>query len=215
MYDTHNMPARTWLSHYLRTGQILPPESFECQKENQSNFNEKNFLSHKSWTTRDFWDHYFSGNGRAVDLASVGLLNRFQNSRSVRRAVNEFRDRQKQMARQKATAICRRVKRGDATIQFTAFPDRDDTVTDVTLDILRLFSVGRSTFFRSARSVLDVNCEKRTIRLEGVMNFSIDDAFIDAMDIPNMIRGDQDFEDAVPFKIIASWHENWVWGGRF
>lgn len=83
------------------------------------------------------------------------------------------------------------------------------------MDIFRLFSVGRSSFFRSARSVLDVDCLKRTIRLEGVLKFSIDDAFVDARDFRSKIPGNQEFEGGVPFKIVASWSRKIILGIRF
>ncbi len=35
MYDQNNMPARTRVSHYLRTGQIFPSESFEENKSSK------------------------------------------------------------------------------------------------------------------------------------------------------------------------------------
>ena len=215
MYDQNHKPARTQMSHYLRTGRVLPVEHFQSHKSNPSAYSEDEFLSHKSWTTYDFWKHYKTGNGKPIDLAHVGLLDSFQNSRSVRRAVDNFKDRQIKLAKQKSVQVCRKLKGEYPTIQYVAFSDRNNTTTDVTMDILRLFSVGGSTFYRSARSVLDVNCGKRTIRLEGILNFSIDDAFIDAKDIPNWIDGNQEFDGGVPYKIKASWSKKIFWRGKF
>ncbi len=215
MYGQNNRPARTQVSHYLRTGRILPAEYFENHKSNRFDYGEDDSLSHKSWTTTDFIKHYFGGNGRTVDLANIGLLDRFRNSRSVSNAVDDFIDRKIRLAKQKAVEVCHRSERANSTIKYVAFSDRNNTVTDVTLDVLRLFSVGRSTFFRSARSVLDVDCAKRTIRLEGILKFSIDDAFVDAADLDSNEPGDQEYEGGIPYKIVANWSKKIILGIRF
>lgn len=48
MFDQRNMPAQTPMSHYLRTGQILPTEQFINQKSNIEAHPEDDFLSYKS-----------------------------------------------------------------------------------------------------------------------------------------------------------------------
>ncbi len=68
MYNQDNIPARTQLSHYLRTGRILSAEYFADHKSCQSAYGEDDSPSQKSWTTGDFLDHYARGNGRAVDI---------------------------------------------------------------------------------------------------------------------------------------------------
>ena len=106
------MPATTRVSHYLRTGRLLPEEQFTGFKSQHLTVGDDDFLSHKSWSTRDFWNHYKRGRGRAVDLRNVGLLDRFRNSRSVRKAVSDFRKRQTDIAKQKAVEIYRKVHGG-------------------------------------------------------------------------------------------------------
>ena len=98
MYDQNNIPVRTRVSHYLRTGRLLPAEHFVTQKSDQSAYDDDNFLSHKSWTTLDFLDHYATGNGRTVNLANIGLLERFRNTSSIRRAVENFKAKQIKIA---------------------------------------------------------------------------------------------------------------------
>jgi len=139
MYPYHK-PAVTQMSHYLRTGSVLPAEYFEEHKSSGHDF-----LSHKSWTTRDFVRRYASGSGRTVDLADVGLLGRFRNSSSVRNAVTAFEMRQMRIAERQANNICKRNQ--NAKTVTATFSDNDRTITDVTRDG-PLFSVGNSSFFR-------------------------------------------------------------------
>jgi len=212
MYDENNIPAPTQFSYYLRTGRLLPTECFGRHKAKKSA--DDDLLSYKSWTTFDFLDHYATGNGRSVNLDNIGLLDRFRNSGSVRRAVEDFKAKQVQLAKRKAKEICRKLERTQATGTHIVFSDQDKTTTNVTNDG-PLFSIGRSVFFRSARSAIDVNCINETLRLEGILKFSIDDAFIDAIDISNMMRGDQDMPFSKPYKIIASWRETYNWKGQF
>lgn len=37
------------------------------------------------WTSADFLDHYFSGNGAAVDLNDIGLLKEFRETQSIKK----------------------------------------------------------------------------------------------------------------------------------
>lgn len=208
------MPARTQLSHFLRTGRVLPAEYFDNHKSNPPAYGNDDFLSHKSWTTRDFLDHYARGNGRTVNLAYVGLLDRFRNTRSVRSAIESFKTKQIRLAIQKSVEVCRRLERTEATKTQAIFSDQDRTTTNVRQDG-PLYSVGGSTLFRSARIAIDVNCVKRTLLLEGSLNFKINDEFSDALDSLNTISGDQDLPFSKPFKIIANWSETFNWQGSF
>lgn len=214
MYDTKNAPTRTRVSHYLRTGILLSAEHFVSQKSDQSAYIENDFLSHKSWTTRDFLDHYATGNGRTVNLANIGLLDRFRNTRSVRRAIESFKAKQIRLAKLKAVTVCRKLERTEATKTQVIFSDRDRTTTNVTQDG-PLLSVGGSTFTRSAQCALDVDCVKKTFRLEGLLKFSIDDKFVDAIDLFNKIPGNQDLPFSKPYKIIANWSDTFNWRGQF
>ncbi len=214
MYDQNHRPARTQLSHYLRTGRVLPAELFTSQKSSPLDNGEDDFLSYKSWTTRDFLDHYATGNGRTVNLANIGLLDRFRNTSSVRRAVESFKAEQISLAKQKAVAVCRKLERTEATKTQVIFSDRDRTTTNVTQDG-PLLSVGGSTFIRSAQCALDVDCVNKTFRLEGFLKFSIDDKFVDAIDFFNQIPGNQDLPFSKPYKIIANWSETFNWRGQF
>ena len=215
MYDANNTPARTRSSHYLRTGQLLPPEIFTSQKKNQLNAYEDDCLSHKKWNTYNFVDHYFNGNGRSINLANVGLFRDFLDASSVRNAIKEFQDRQILLAQQKSKNVCRDLARTGIIKTQANFTDKSNTTTDVTLNIFRLFSVGRSTFFRSANCTLDIDCVKRTIHLRGMLKYSIDDAFIDAADLRSSNLGNQEYEGGVPYKIMLNWRKSFSWRGKF
>lgn len=80
------------------------------------------------WSSADFVAHYYFGKGAAVDLADIGLAATFRNHPSVQKQVNDFI--QLVLAKPKSETYV-----------------RDETVTDVTDTI---FSVGHSTFFRTA-----------------------------------------------------------------
>lgn len=198
MYNQSNRPARTQFSHYLRTGRILPAEYFVDHKSCQSAYGEDNSLSYKSWTTRDFVEHYASGSGRTVDLAQVGLLDRFRNTRSVRNTIKEFEMRQMRIAERQANNICGRSQ--NSKTETTTFSDGDRTVTDVTRDA-PFFSVGNSSFFRSSRCSIEVNCSRRIIRLQGTMTFEIKDWFQNPLDIGI------ELPKAKTYRITAKWSE--------
>ncbi len=208
MYDYTKEPARTRVSHYLRTGRILPAEHFGNQKSDKSVYGEDNALSHKSWNTIDFVKHYFTGNGKPINLANVGLLDRFRNSVSVRRAVDDFRNRQIRLAKQKAVEVCHKLKRTNATKTQVTFSDRNNSATDVTLDIFRLFSVGDSTFFRSAQNIVKVDCVKKTLQLETVTLFEIKDWFKDPGDIFDSTDDESEILGGQRYPIIANWSED-------
>ena len=202
MYDRNNRPARTQMSHYLRTGQVLPAEYFVNHKSNLEAHSEDDFLSYKSWTTQDFWNHYKGGNGRTIDLANVGLLGRFRRSRSVINIVNDFKNDQINLAIRHADNVYRR-SRGNARDK-RQFSDNDTAITDVTWDG-NLFSVGNSTFFRSVRGTIEVNAPRNIVLLDGVMSFEIKDWFKDPFDIGVEVN------DAKKYKIIAKWQQALSW----
>ncbi len=129
MYDQNNMPAQTQVSHYLRTGRLLPAEYFVNHKSGLSAYDEDDFLSYKSWTTRDFWDHYKEGSGQTVNLASIGLLNKFRRTRSVINTVDNFRSKQINLAIRHADNVYRR-SRGTAR-EKSHFSDNDTAGTNV------------------------------------------------------------------------------------
>ncbi|PCI33387.1 MAG: hypothetical protein COB54_03530 [Alphaproteobacteria bacterium] len=147
-------------------------------------------------------------------MANVGLLEQFRNSRSVRSAVESFKTKQIKLAIRKAVDVCRKLERTEANKTMVIFSDRDRTTTDVTQEG-PLYSVGGSTFYRSARIALNVSCINRTLHLEGVLKFEINDKFSDALDSLNKINGDQDLPYSKPYKITANWSETFNWRGTF
>lgn len=214
MYDTNNMPARTQMSHYLRTGQILPPENFTDHKSCQPAYGEDDSLCHKSFSTDDFIAHYFLGGGWPVNLGAIGLLDEFRNTRSVINAVNDFKERQIRLAIQKALGICRKLQKTKVTKTQVRFTDRDNTTTDVTNDGA-LFSIGNSTFFRSSRCMADIDCSKKYLTIEGTMTYEIKDWFKDPGNIFNKPGGEREIPGGKPYPIVAEWQERLYWEGVF
>lgn len=102
------------------------------------------------------------------------------------------------IAEQQANKLCRQSQ--NTAILRTYFSDNDVTETDVTRDG-PLFSVGRSSFFQSSQCVVEVNCSKKTIQLEGTMTFEIKDWFKDPLDIGIELPG------AKVYKIVAKWSQ--------
>jgi len=100
-----------------------------------------------------FVKHYFNGNGKPVNLRDWGLGKKFENTKSVKKEVNDFMDE---------------VKNGD----FNSMCIEIDSTTNVTWDG-ELFSVGGSSFFRYA------DCENGVC----IGHFKIMDKFADPLDI--------------------------------
>lgn len=162
------------------------------------------------WGTTDFIRHYFFGRGRPVDLGAVGLLATFRRARSVSLAVNEFKTEVIIDAQQRARLVCRRQVRG-RTERYTV---RVRKATNVR-DHLSLYAVGGSLLYFEARCTLDINCERRAFSLESRVDVTLNDAFVDAVDITNDIPDDQDFPGGKPYAIRAHWVEAVSRSGQF
>lgn len=176
----------------------MPLENFKNHKSNKANDDQDNFLFNKSWTTRDFVDRYTEGTGQTVDLSNIGLLDRFRNTHSVRNAIRGFELKQMKIAEGEANNICGRTRR--PAIVKISFSNNDSTVTDVTQDG-PLFSVGHSTLFRYSRCLIEVDCSKRIIRLEGTMTFEIKDWFRNPLDIGI------EMPKSKIYRIVAKWSQ--------
>lgn len=176
----------------------MPEDQFASHKSQHLTIGDDDFLSHKSWTTADFVKRYASGSGRTADLRNIGLLNKFRNARSVRNAIREFELRQMRIAERNANNICGRNR--DTKVVRASFSDNNTTVTDVTQDGA-LFSVGASTFFRTSRCKIEVDCSQRIIRLDGILTFEIRDVFKDPFDIGI------ELPKSKVFKIVAKWSQ--------
>ena len=77
MYDTNNMPGRTQMSHYLRTGRVLPAEYFEERKSLKGLSREQIILGISKALRepgRTLFFHYFKRRGQTFDLVANGLL---------------------------------------------------------------------------------------------------------------------------------------------
>ncbi len=160
--------------------------------------------------TPDFVLHYYSWSGTTIDLGAVGLLNTFEQSSSVRGAVQTFKLKVSSTARAKAKSLC---KNCDDGIKHTTFSVNGKDTTDVTHEPC-LFSVGRSTFFEYAGCSLSVDCKTRTYPFSCGLNFSIRDSFQDPANITE--KTGLPFEPwGRPYMITAGGSESFSGTGRF
>ncbi len=164
--------------------------------------------------TSDFLWHYIFGQGKAIYLSSVGLLGSFQNAGSVRNATSSFHGVVQQKAVDMAKSLCQGGNCNKPSTASAQFYVNDSVSTNVTNDEC-LFSVGHSAFFRKAGCTVTANCSSRTYSYSCGMNFWINDAFIDALDIYDSVPGNQDAPQGTPFKIYANWQESTSGAGGF
>jgi RHS repeat-associated protein len=155
--------------------------------------------------TQDFVNHYFYGSGQTVDLGAVGLLAAFQNAASVRSSVNSFKDKTKSAAEAQARSLCPQCTNGTQSASFN-LDDRD--VTNVRNEPC-LYSVGNSTFFRSANCGVTANCDNRTYSYGCSLGFNIRDWFRDPLDIGVELPG------GTPYRITAGWSDSVSGSGAF
>jgi len=154
--------------------------------------------------TKNFVFHYYFGGGDPVDLSSVGLSNQFRNSASVRAAVNQFQALLAKQGASYARSACAGKKSGTASASFVF---ASSTVTNVTQDDC-LFSVGQSTFFRSAACQLIADCCTKQFSMTCGSAFGIRDWFRDPLSSGYEGGG-------TPYQISTSWDESFTSGGAF
>lgn len=153
---------------------------------------------------QDFVAHYYGGSGTAIDLSDVGLLDDFRNS-SVKNHVEDFKRILRRAGANRARSLCGGRKSGTA---YSVFSVSSNTVTNVSFDSMCLFSVGASTFFRSATCFLTADCCARTYSLSCGAAFGIRDKFEHPLNMPFEVGG-------VPYAINASWAEQISASGSF
>ena len=144
-----------------------------------------------------FVDHYYTGGGRTIDLANVGLLSAFQNSGSVTTAVGMFHLGLGGKAKEKASSLCDGCDTGTKVDSFSA----SDTVGTNVTQVLGLFSIGNSSFFRKGNCQIMANCDNKSFTYQCSSNFSIRDWFRDPLDIGVEVGG-------TPYRINADWTTN-------
>ncbi|HMG74378.1 MAG TPA: Ig-like domain-containing protein [Pyrinomonadaceae bacterium] len=159
------------------------------------------------WNTWDFLQHYYFGGGQPVDLADVGLLERFQRSGSVTAATTAFKQQVLERAKKEARDQCARnaVTGKDWPGYFRLAPT--SVVTDVTHEP-GLFVVGHSSFYRHAVGFVYPNCKCRTFRFSATLGFYIRDWFEDPLGVGIEPGG-------FVYRINASWMEDFSGNGRF
>lgn len=164
-------------------------------------------LGLQTWDTWDFVKHYYFGGGTSVNLADVGLLNAFQRSSSVIARITEFQTLVLQKAKEEARAQCARdAITGKNHSSYFKIP-ASSVVTDVTREP-GLFSVGHSSFFRTAVGFVYPNCKCRTFHFSATLGFYISDWFQDPLDIGVEPLG-------IPYRINASWSEDFSGDSSF
>ena len=156
--------------------------------------------------TVDFVARYFSGRGRSVDLGNVGLLTQFRNTSSVSGSVARFQMDASAEARSQAKSLCSGGTCGSQGSRRGRFTINDTDEINVTSDGC-LFSVGHSTFFRSADCVVNANCFAGSFSFSCGLDFSIADRFADPLDMG--------FEFGTQFDINASFNESVAGAGSF
>jgi RHS repeat-associated protein len=149
-----------------------------------------------SWDWTDFVGHYFNGNGEPVDLDQIGLLDTFKQTPSVFLASEPYHfDVMMAVAGAKNGLRC-------PNNTSTTISDSDTTTTDVTNEI---FSVGRSTFFRSYTCQINIKCcghKELCWSYSCSLNFAIKDWFRDPLDIGIEVPG------GTPYQINTSWTDS-------
>jgi RHS repeat-associated protein len=159
------------------------------------------------WDTWDFLKHYYVGGGRPIDLADVGLLERFQRSGSVTAATTAFKQEVLERAKKEAREQCARnaITGKNGSGYFRLAPT--SVVTDVTHEP-GLFVVGHSSFFRAAVGFVYPNCKCRTFRYKATLGFYIRDWFEDPLGVGIEPLG-------FAYRINASWTEDFSGNGSF
>jgi len=153
--------------------------------------------------TFDFVKRYYSGGG-TLDLGAVGLLGAFQNSASVQGSVNSFKSKVQMAAAAKAGTLCKECDKGSKSGSFGL---ADTAETNVTGEPC-LFSVGKSTFFRSASCNVSADCNSKTFSFSCSTSFKIRDWFRDPLDVGIEVGG-------TPYRINADWSSNVSGNGSF
>lgn len=130
------------------------------------------------WGYGDFVDWYFNGQGQPVTLAQIGLAAQFENL--VGGEVHDFFA----ATLEDMIGTGLKLKCGRRLYKHRI----DNTVTDVTNSI---FSVGNSTFFRSARCFVFKNCSPNgcSVTVSCDFRFKIRDWFANPLDIGMEIQG--------------------------
>ncbi len=158
-----------------------------------------------AWGNRDFVEHYFGRGflngdwlmpGTSVDLSEIGLLGTFRGAKDVVAKVDEFYALVEKAVERRITQM----RCGD----WTGFSLKKNTVTNVTREI---FSVGRSTFFRTASCIVRSVCQTPCCwSYSCTLSFGIKDRFEDPLDMGYEVVG------GTVYGITASWVEGLAGG---
>jgi hypothetical protein len=143
------------------------------------------------------------------------MLDDFRSTDSVRLAVNNMKLLSRLEAEKIAKGMCKDcddVAIKTITFDMTGKKYRTETEVAFSKWDLSLYSIGGSTFFRSGKCSLSVDCKNRTFTYSCNFNFSINDSFTQPL---TPIGIDSEVIGGTPYPITASWNEKHSGSGAF
>jgi RHS repeat-associated protein len=157
--------------------------------------------------TSDFVDHYFTGKGKPIDLATVQLLGVFRNSPSIKSATASFKQQVEAATRSSVKTACD----GPCSAGWSANPAFGLNVqnrypTDVT-DVNCLFALGNGHLAGAAPCKIFSSCSFRIFCVSCNLSFKYRDTFKDPVDIFDWFKGEFEIPGAKTYPIIADWTE--------
>ena len=185
------------------------PNLYAYVGNNPTNLNDPSGLE---WGKKDFTWWYWFGGGKTVDLASVGLLDNYQNASSVSQRVAEFKLQVLRAAQDKARALCTYCNDGRTRSDF--FRLSDTASTDVKNEGGGLWVLGRSTLHRWTLCFVYANCASRSFNFSCTLLFNVVDWFEDPLD-GEKIGFPFDLPLANPYAITAMWTVEFSGSSKF
>ena len=158
------------------------------------------------WGSSEFVSHFYFGKGKAVDLASIGLLSDFTNSASVKQGAAGINTKLQSQA-QSVGASLRNSCTCSLNVVTKSFSLNDSYLYNVTggSPANRLWSIGRGTAFVSANCFAYFDCYTKKGRWSCNVGNRVRDSFAQPLDIPSYsihIRGNV---GGTPYGINADW----------
>ena len=220
MFDQNNMPARTPMSHYLRTGRVLYEydaiEGKQLRSEVLRRAISLYVISKWGKPNELLVDHYFFSSGK-VDLVAKGLLPYITRARVFQRVRDRFlRQVQRDLLRE-AGKICKLSQEDyilgrEKSVKRFQKKFSDKQSIDFTS---AFFSLGNSYIDMSVNAYAEVNCITGGVSISGNITYEIDDWFRDALDLHDKIPGYQELPGGTAFKMVAHWSRPISLSGRF
>ncbi len=159
-----------------------------------------------AWSTVDFIMHYYTGRGRTVYLANVGLLDRYKKDPFVERFVSNYKQQIRMLARRRARklskdCICKTHVSGRMTYV-------NDAYTNFTWDPC-LHVLGNGELYGTGSCGISVYCPTKRYNYSCGMSFHQNDSFQDPIDL-----GVELGLISRPYDILAYWQDTVGGGGQ-